>query len=132
MSLVEFGWFSTHSRFQLPWKVDCDALSDDDIAAIAQLIRWKFAFGEVYGVPRGGLRLAAALAPYVDEGYPTLIVDDVLTTGKSMLRASEEHGDKHGRRTIGVVIFARGKCPDWVWPIFSVNEWAQSRATGLG
>lgn len=34
--------------------------------------------------------------------------------------------------TIGIVVFTRGRCPEWVWPIFTVNEWAQSRATGLG
>lgn len=125
-SLVEFGWFRSHSGLQLPWKLNADALSDEAIDGIAKIIRWKFAFSAVIGIPRGGLRLAAALNPYTEDGYPTLIVDDVLTTGKSMEAARESPKD------IGVVIFARGQVPDWVWPIFSVNEWAQSRATGLG
>lgn len=136
MNLIEFGWFTSHSNFQLPWKIDCDALSDGDIESLVKLICWKFAFGEVYGVPRGGVRLAEALKPYCREGYPLLIVDDVLTTGRSMIAAFDQQhggaGNKLTKRPIGVVIFARGPCPDWVWPIFTVNELFQSRAIGLG
>ena len=113
-SLVEFGWFRSHSGLQLPWKLNADALSDEAIDGIAKIIRWKFAFSAVIGIPRGGLRLAAALKPHIEieDGYPTLIVDDVLTTGKSMEAARESPKD------IGVVIFARGQVPNWVWPIF--------------
>lgn len=128
--LIQFGWFTSHSHFQLPWKFDCDALSDGTIDALAKLICWKFAFSNVHGVPRGGLRLAAALEPHCEPGYPLLIVDDVLTTGRSMIEARKMLASD--KRPIGVVIAARGKCPDWVWPILTVNEWAQSRATGLG
>ena len=105
--LFHFGWFPSHSGVQLPWKFDCDALSDGSIEAIARLIAGKVVFSAVYGIPRGGLRLARALEPHCTPKYPLLIVD-------------------------GVVILARGECPDWVWPILSVNEWAQSRGTGLG
>lgn len=131
MSLFQFGWFASHSKFQLPWKLDLESLGDDDWGSIAKLIAWKFAFRDVYGVPKGGILLAQALRPYREPGYPLLIVDDVLTTGKSMeearalLPASADP-------VIGVVVVARGRCPNWVWPILTVNEWAQSRATGLG
>lgn len=128
-NLIQFGWFSSHSKFQLPWKLDVDALEDHDISSLAKIIAWKFAFSHVIGIPRGGVRLAEACAKYVESGFPTLIVDDVLTTGRSMIKVHDEVGEN---TTIGVVIFARGPCPNWVWPIFSVNEWAQSRATGLG
>ncbi len=131
--LFQFGWFASHAGFQLPWKFDADALSGDDIEALARLIRWKFAFSGIYGVPRGGERLADTLRPHVEPGYPMLIVDDVLTTGRSMIKARERHLSLFPEvPVIGVVILARGQCPDWVWPILSVNEWAQSRATGLG
>ncbi len=84
-------------------------------------------------MPRGGERLADTLRPHVEPGYPMLIVDDVLTTGRSMIKARERHLSLFPEvPVIGVVILARGQCPDWVWPILSVNEWAQSRATGLG
>ena len=127
-ALVKHGWFRSRSGLQLPWKLDADALSDDDIGEIAKIITGKFAFGAVIGVPRGGLRLQRALEPHREDGYPTLIVDDVLTTGKSM----EEWRAPVPGPVVGVVIFARGRCPNWVWPIFQVSEWAQSRGTGLG
>jgi hypoxanthine phosphoribosyltransferase len=127
--LFQFGWFASHSGFQLPWKFDSAALSDGSIDALARLISGKIVFGAVYGIPRGGERLAEALCPSATAGYPLLIVDDVLTTGRSM---REARARLTVDRPIGVVILARGECPDWVWPILSVNEWAQSRGTGLG
>jgi hypothetical protein len=132
--LIKFGWFRSHNGLQLPWKLDADALSDDTISELAKIIAGKFSFGHVEGVPRGGLRLAAALLPNASTGYPLLIVDDVLTTGASMelaLERAREQTQGVGR-AIGVVIFARGPCPSWVWPIFQVSEWTQSRGTGLG
>lgn len=133
-NLIQHGWFRSHSGLQLPFKIDADALSDEDISELAKIIRGKFAFGHVEGVPRGGLRLAEALLPYCEPGYPLMIVDDVLTTGASMERAlAEAHEQTAGvGRTIGVVIFARGPCAPWIWPLFTVSEWAQSRGTGLG
>lgn len=128
--LFKFGWFASHSGFQLPWKLDLENLRDEDWEAIAEIIAWKFAFCSVYGVPKGGVRLAQALDKHVTPGYPVLIVDDVLTTGRSMIEAKAALGNPQG--AIGVVVAARGRCPDWVWPILQVSEWAQSRATGLG
>jgi hypothetical protein len=114
----------------LPWKFDADALTDKDWKELAKLVAWKFAFSEVYGVPTGGLKFAEALKPYAtDKNYPVLLVDDVLTLGKSMNEFRNNFADKN---TIGVVLLSRGLCPNWIWPILSVNEWAQSRATGLG
>ena len=131
MSIFQFGWFSSHSRFQLPWKLDLESLNREDWDSLAKLISWKFAFRAVYGVPKGGVQLAAALRPYAEPGYPMLIVDDVLTTGRSMEEARTRLGVMD-EPVIGVVVAARGVCPSWVWPILTVNEWAQSRATGLG
>lgn len=150
--LFKFGWFASHSGFQLPFKIDCeDGLHDGDWEAIASIIAWKFAFRSVYGIPKGGVKLARALDKYVTPGYPVLIVDDVLTTGKSMEEARARLGFIPAecskdcdtpdcpyihlpieQPVIGVVVFARGPCPNWVWPLLTVNEWAQSRATGLG
>lgn len=126
--MIEFGWFKSHSGLQLPWKVDCDSFNNSDWENIGKIIRWKFAFSEVIGIPTGGTKLAAVLASYCEPNYPTLLVDDVLTTGKSM----ESFRKTSPNPTIGVVIFARGICPNWIWPVFTVNEWSQSRATGLG
>jgi hypothetical protein len=51
--------------------------------------------------------------------WPHLIVDDVLTTGASMEAARAKLWP--GSLPLGVVIFARGPCPDWVWPIFRLD-----------
>jgi hypoxanthine phosphoribosyltransferase len=121
--MIEFGWFRSHSGIQLPWKINADTLSDTDIDGIARIIRRRFAFSNVIGVPRGGLRLAEALKPHVKPGWPELIVDDVLTTGESM-----EAYHLAAPTAIGVVIFARSPVPDWVWSIFQVCEWTQIEA----
>lgn len=121
MDLFQFGEFTSHSGLVLPWKFDADALSDGSIEALAQLIASKLTFGEVYGIPRGGLRLAEALRPYVVQRGPWLIVDDVLTTGQSMRDAR----DFLPMPSIGVVILARGVCPYWVQAIMYVGEWAR-------
>ena len=121
MGLITLGDFTSHSGLQLPFKIECDALTDDDMEAIASIISKSFAFGSVHGIPRGGLRLAQKLTRYVgDIRLPALIVDDVLTTGTSMI----EYGNSRAIRRpyIGVVIFARGPCPSWVHPIFRVGR----------
>jgi len=72
-------------------------------------------FAAVRSVPRGGDRLAVALAPLATTG-PLLIVDDVLTTGASM-EATRREFPNHD--CVGVVIFARGPTPAWVRSVFT-------------
>ena len=126
MSLFNTGYYRLHSGEISNFKIDCDALTDEDIDAIAlQLIHRLPLFQTVEGVPRGGLRLAEALQKYTvprengwykDVGYPLLIVDDVYTTGGSM----EEH--RAGRyEAIGAVIFARKPTPSWITPLFRLE-----------
>lgn len=104
--------FIAHSGLSLSWKIDCDALTDNDIDTLAYLVGRKLSFGSVEGIPRGGLRFAKALYPYITAGAH-LIVDDVLTTGGSMEAARKSSSD------IGVVIFSRGiLVPNWIHPIF--------------
>lgn len=120
MSLFQLGPIRLHSGSVSSFKIDCDALTDDDIAALAAMLYERLpSFGNVEGVPRGGLRLAAALLPYREAHSgitddPLLIVDDVATTGASL----ERH--RAGRPAIGAVIFARGPVPPWVTPLFSM------------
>ncbi len=118
-TLFKRGNFISSSGKRLRWKVECDSLSNADIDCLAYVIRQSNDFSKVVGVPRGGLRLASALAPFVSKlAYdPVLIVDDVLTTGKSM----EEMRKTINHPIIGVVIFARGKCPHWVVPIWQLE-----------
>lgn len=113
MNLFQLGDFRSNSGRLLPWKIECDALSDRDIDALAFMLMEVLPyFSEVEGVPTGGIRLAKALEAYRSTHGGLLIVDDVLTTGSSM----ERH--RNGRDAYGAVLFARGKCPKWVLPLF--------------
>ena len=115
VALFKCGKFTSHSGLQLNWKIECDALSDDDwqgLACIASEILPPF--GNVEGVPRGGLKFADALRQYITTG-PLLICDDVCTTGNSM------ETFRNNRNAIGVVAFSRGISPGWIIPLFTLK-----------
>lgn len=115
--------FISHSGQSLDWKIDCDSLTNEDLDTLARLVSTKIKFGEVIGIPTGGLRFANTLKKYITRGnIYLLVVDDVLTTGKSM----KEYYNFQGKPTIGVVIFARTQhYPIWITPIFELAaEWS--------
>lgn len=125
MNLFRNGSFVTHSGLTLGWKIDCDALTDDDIECLAHVafnmlenIGFTDRFPMKYiGVPSGGIRLAEALnRHYGADGGEPFIVDDVLTTGSSMMRSMEQHG-----ATRGLVIFARKPTPRNIAHVFCCN-----------
>ena len=122
MSLFQRGEYRLHSGERSWWKIDCDNLTGEDFHTLAAIVAswWPQGFGRVVGVPRGGLCLAAALDRYVTPGWnkPVLIVDDVLTTGKSMEEMRERVSPMP---CYGAVIFARGQCPAWVRPVFQMQ-----------
>ncbi len=108
--------FTSHGGEELTWKIECDGLTEGDWEAMALIYMESRppAFGDVWGVPRGGLPLARALRRYVTTG-PRLIVDDVLTTGGSILGAMREH-DR------GLVAFSRARAlPARVSAIFQAG-----------
>lgn len=109
-----------HSGMLSAYKIDCDALDDDDIEAIAQrLSDLVDNFGFVLGIPTGGTRLANMLGLFLTGGCDTtLIVDDVFTTGRSM---EEARARLLPGPTIGAVIFARSPVPNWITPLCTVN-----------
>jgi orotate phosphoribosyltransferase len=134
MSLFVDGKFVSHSGIALPFKIDCDALTDDDLDCLARRYAASksmkgWIFGEVVGVPRGGLRFAEALRRYVrTDGNivwrSNLIVDDVLTTGGSMWEFWRQRypGTWSGIR--GVVIFDRGgtlRDREWIDALFTMG-----------
>ena len=99
--LFERGNFMLHSGDTTDWRINCEKLCNGSIQTLAWMIASKCdPFGEVEGVPSGGVPLANELRQYVTAG-PLLIVDDVLTTGDSM----EAH--RAGRDAMGFVIFNR-------------------------
>ncbi len=110
--------FVSHSGLKLPFNINCDGLTDEDIETLALIIKRAFSFGKVHGVPRGGLRLAEALKKYCSpNGGSTLIVDDVCTTGTSMEQARRGID----RSSFGIVIYARQDCPSWITPMFTLG-----------
>lgn len=125
MSLFHWGEFTSHSGLKLSWKIDCDFLTDEDWDCIAQLVASNFQFRDVWGIPKGGIKLAEALHKFTDPASMNgLIVDDVYTTGKSMEEMKTKIGAYPGR-IHGVVLFYRGAYPTtswfWVRPIFTLR-----------
>lgn len=120
-SLFNSGTFRLHSGGESSFKIDCDALTDEDLAALALQVARRWRFRSVYGVPRGGTRFAEALKPYALPcvELPRLIVDDVFTTGQSMNAARNSPWSTRND-DIGVVIFARQPTPDWIYSIFQL------------
>lgn len=115
--LFRLAAVTLHSGKVSDWKIDCDALDDEDMRCVAALlVRQLPRFGSVEGVPKGGLRLADAIRPFQTTG-PLLIVDDVLTTGGSM------EAQRNGRDAIGAVIFSRAMMivtPGWITSLVRV------------
>lgn len=123
LNLFQTGFFKLSSGVASDFKIDCDALSDEDINTIAlQLVRRLPMYAEVEGIPSGGLRLAEAMSKYTVpfqpiRVQPLLIVDDVFTSGRSMeLKRDYRVG------VIGAVIFARNPTPAWITPLFRLEQ----------
>ena len=112
--------FKSHAGLDLSWKIEMDALSDNEWKCIAHMIiELSQPFQAAIGIPRGGLKLSGYLNDYGStqkESDPYLIVDDVMTTGGSMEVFKKEHfNDKY---VIGWVVFARSKVPIWCDALF--------------
>lgn len=117
MSLFRLGKFKLHGGQSSDFKIDCDGLTSEDWEALAAQIAGRCSFTKVIGVPRGGLELASYLEQYRKSfTEEILLVDDVLTTGKSM----EEAKKKIAGVVIGYVVFARGPLPVWVNALFKM------------
>ncbi len=127
MSLFNLGKITLSSGKSSEYKINCDFLTDSDIEAIAYLTSKLVGnFSSVKGVPTGGLRLARAIEKYKNP-YSNwiLLVDDVLTTGNSMEKLKDlsmEQDVFSGMEIKGAVIFSRGKCPDWITPLLTINK----------
>lgn len=128
MGLFNLGEFKLHSGEVSNFKIDCDALTDDDLYTVAYLISRELQpYNFVVGVPQGGLRLAEMFKEFeTKEELPPslLIVDDVLTTGASMNFEYQKHKDRF-KMIQGAVIFDRretyelyGNSVGWIRPLF--------------
>lgn len=115
--LFQRGLFRLHSGTEANWKIECDALTREDVATLAMLIAERVgAFSSVEGVPRGGIRLEEELRTFQSNSGPLLIVDDVCTTGGSL------EAQRDGRPAVGYVLFSRGAQPSWVRALFTMAD----------
>ena len=94
LKLFQDGDFTSHAGLPLKWKLECDAISDEEWHCIAKMIMdyQGQPFCKAYGIPRGGLKLAEALNVYAsgDKKDQALVCDDVFTTGTSMMDFMKE------------------------------------------
>jgi len=124
MSLFIKGDFKSHSGLPLTWKIECDSLTDEDLDALATIAIWELPlFKAVVPIPIGGNRLAEILEKCTTAiSSNIIIVDDVLTTGKSMNDKKKElisYGISEDN-IYGLVIFDRSKKAneEWIYSIF--------------
>lgn len=116
--LFQTGDFLLSGGERSEWRINVEELDVDSIKTLARLISTEINFSVVEGVPTGGERLAGELRKHADPlSGKLLIVDDVLTTGKSMER------QRAGRSAIGVVIFSRSQdIPSWIRAVWTIWE----------
>lgn len=124
MDLFQSGTFKLAAGSISDFKIECDALSDAEVEALAgQLVarlppfRWN-----VYGIPRGGLRIARAMEKYAQGEGGRLIVDDVYTTGRSFrefMNGLDMNEAPEG--WLFGVFFARTQPPDFITALFQMS-----------
>ena len=123
MNIFQLGKFQLNSGKISDFKIECDALTDEELDCIAFLLSKRLpSFGSVEGIPTGGLRLAAAMQKYVTTG-PILVVDDVWTTGGSFTRywhkLEDEKRASFWSPVLCAVIFSRNPhYPPELTPLF--------------
>ena len=122
MNIFQQVDFKSHAGLDLRWKIECDGVSKKEWKCLAEMILdyEKRPFQSAIGIPRGGVFLGALLNEYSTQKLddPYLIVDDVLTTGGSMVDFRKEHFS--GKETFGWVVFARGFPPQWCRSLFQM------------
>ena len=123
MNLFQSVDFKSHAGLDLSWKIEMDALEDEEWVTISQMIlELSEPFREAIGIPRGGTRLGKLLNQHGtgEKDNPILIVDDVLTTGGSMEEFKRKRTFRNPTQYIGWVVFARGYPPEWCKALFQM------------
>jgi uracil phosphoribosyltransferase len=121
-SIFQLQDFTMHSGQKSIFKIECDSLTDEDIETVARMVG-HVSFKSVEGIPRGGVRFANALEKYIDpESEVHLVVDDVIVSGESMLKAMKDATERGEEVVRGVCIFARGERFDNVVSLFQLHR----------
>ena len=88
-SLIQMGDFTSHAGLPLKWKLECDAITDEEWRCLAKMVMdyQDRPFYKAVGIPRGGLKFAEAMNEYAsgNDVDQIMICDDVFTTGTSIL-----------------------------------------------
>jgi orotate phosphoribosyltransferase len=115
MSFLQLGNFKLASGLESKFRIECDNLDEGDWECLAYLAsRTISPFGSVIGIPTGGFSFARAMEKYATKG-PRLIVDDVFTTGGSLLKFMTPYDIR------ACVAFARARPPVWVHYVVGVD-----------
>ena len=112
MSLFIREDFISHAGLPLTWKVECDALTDNDYEALAKIVSEKLTFRDVKGIPRGGIPFEKALKPFlnflgVGEKASTIAVVGVtlgIGFGAGLLIKEVKTGKLHYKDVFGVLV----------------------------
>lgn len=122
--LFQFGEFTLASGRTSHFKLECDAITPEEWHTLARIAREILPpFGYVIGVPRGGVAWANIFQHYVRPGCKDILfVDDVWTTGGSLLGHVDRFAWSEGQNWYGIVLFARGPVPENVTALFRLNE----------
>lgn len=130
LPLFQRGQFTLASGKKSSWKIECDALTKEDWEGLAEMavmtVLKGMTIAAVMGVPRGGVPFSDAVVKYVTQPAPLdsviVLCEDVVTTGGSITRFRDKYCLDWGLPVVGVCVFARGRCPDWVKPLFRMPE----------
>lgn len=128
-NLFQYKKFTMHSGGKSNFKIECDAITNHDYDTLAKLIAEKYNFKEVHGIPRGGVPFENSLKKYVtNDNNNLLIVDDVLTTGRSMEEAKAEFANHGYDEIFGIVVFSRGESKSWIKSLFQLESFFAENA----
>ena len=135
MSLFQDGNFKSHAGLPLKWKLECDAITDDEWRCLAKIVMeyQERPFYKAVGIPRGGLKFAEAMNKYAsgNEEDSIMVCDDVFTTGTSFKEfINENYPMWSAGQGFRWVVFARRPCyehPHHVRALFTMPNPIEER-----
>jgi hypothetical protein len=101
-NLFQSGQFKLNSGKVSNFKIECDALTQEDIDTFALLISQKYKFKEVVGVPTGGIRIEDALKKGYKLKLSSLEIKEILDRESDDLQHFILYETPTGNLVIGV------------------------------